>query len=383
MSKSAKPAKVNSESASLIDELQRSLDSRNASHRVKVLKQVTDLFVSGSRRYNDRQVALFDDILVQLIAEIEEDARVMLSRRMSKLDNAPRKTIRSLAFDDAIAVAQPVLVNSPQLSDADLVEIAESKGQKYLYAISQRLNLSEAVTDVLIERGDRRVVRSTARNLGARISPNGYEKLTVRARSDRALAFAIARRNDFPRLCFIKLVENASASVREKLEAELPEAVAAIRQSIDEVACTLRQQAREASPDYTHTFREAKLRFGVSAATEAHVHGPARSQQFDRTVIALAKFGHFPIDLVERALIDDGADMIVILARAANCSWLTTRQLLLMHAARREMPPDELARAHDRFERLSPATARQVVDFHERRRKLKAVPSAAPQLSVS
>jgi uncharacterized protein (DUF2336 family) len=272
-------------------------------------------------------------------------------------------------------VAEPVLTHSPRLSDADLVEIAATKSQEYLYAISQRLNLSEAVTDMLIERGDRRVVRSAARNRTARISPNGFNKLTFRARSDRMLALAIARRNDFPRLCFIKLVENASASVREKLEAELPDAVAAVRDAVDDVAGTLRQGAREVSQEYAHTAREAKLRFAAGTATEAHVHGTARSQQFDRTVIALAKLGRFPIDLVERALIDDGADMIVILARAANCTWLTTRELLLMHAAKRDLPPDELSRAYERFERLSRLTARRVVDFHERRRKLKTVES--------
>lgn len=196
---------------------------------------------------------------------------------------------------------------------------------------------------MLIERGNRRVVRSTARNISARISPNGYNKLTIRARSDRALAFAIARRNDFPRQCFIKLVENASASVREKLEAELPEAVAEIRNTVDDVASTLRQGARETSQEYSYTVRETKQRCGLNATMEAHVHAPARSQQFDRTVVALAKLGRFPIDLVERALIDEGDEMIVILARAADCSWLTTRELLLMHAAKRDLTPEELS----------------------------------------
>jgi uncharacterized protein (DUF2336 family) len=373
------PAAIKSDTASLIDELQHSLESGNDRHCLKVLQRVTDLFVSGSRHYSDRQIALFDDILMQLVAEIETSARAKLSQQLARLDNGPPSVIRTLAFDNAIEVAKPVLTHSRQLSDADLVEIAATRSQEFLYAISQRLNLSEAITDVLIERGNRRVVQATAGNVGARISPTGYNKLAFRARSDRMLALTIARRNDFPRLCFVKLVENASASVREKLEAELPEAVAAIRHAVDDVAVAMRQQAREASQEYAHTVREARQRFGAKPATEAHVHAPAQSQQFDKTVVALAKLGRFPIDLVERALIDDGADMVVILARAANCSWLTTRELLLMHAAKRELTPDELSQAHERFERLSPLTARRVMDFHERRRKLRvAAPSAAP-----
>lgn len=132
----ANPAAAFSENASLIEELQRSLESGDALHRLQVLQRVTDLFVPGSRRYNDQQIALFDDILMQLTAEIETSARARLAQQISKLDKAPPETIRSLAFDEEIEVAQPVLTHSRQLSDADLVEIAATRSQKYLFAIT-------------------------------------------------------------------------------------------------------------------------------------------------------------------------------------------------------------------------------------------------------
>lgn len=74
------PAVILSESLSLTDELQFSLQSGNARHRLKVLGRVTELFLSGSRRYSDEQIDLFDDILLQLITEIEVSARARLSR---------------------------------------------------------------------------------------------------------------------------------------------------------------------------------------------------------------------------------------------------------------------------------------------------------------
>jgi uncharacterized protein (DUF2336 family) len=75
------------------------------------------------------------------------------------------------------------------------------------------LKLSEAVTDVLVERGDQRVVRRVARNKGARFSPAGFERMTVRAQRDRRLTLTLGQRSDLPRQYFIKLLENASASV--------------------------------------------------------------------------------------------------------------------------------------------------------------------------
>ena len=76
-------------------------------------------------------------------ADIEVKARARLARSLAHIDNAPPKLIRSLAFDDEIAVAEPVLIHSRQLSDADLVENATTKSQEHLLAIAQRLKLSE------------------------------------------------------------------------------------------------------------------------------------------------------------------------------------------------------------------------------------------------
>ena len=264
-----------------------------------------------------------------------------------------------------------MLTHSPQLCDEDLVENATTKSQKHLYAIAQRLKLSESVTDVLVKRGNRRVVRTVAGNPGARFSLAGFGKLTSRARYDRKLTLAVGERSDIPRQYFLKLLENASASVRAKLEASNPQAAAAIRSTIDEVATTMQHEVREASHEYAVAARDARRRFNAHPIAEVNVHAPAQAQEFDKTVVALAKLGRFPVDLVERALLDEGEDMVLLLARAAGCSWVTTRELLLMYAAKRQMQQDDLSKAFERFNRLSPATAQRVVRFHERRMKLR------------
>src|SRR5215468_2276226 len=140
------------ECRSILDELEASLASNSVHHRLNVLQRVTDLFVAGSTRYSGAEIALFDDVLTRLAEEIETQARARLAGRLATLPDSPRGLIRKLAFDDAIEVASPVLVASPQLSDADLVENASTKSQDHLYAIAQRFKLSEAVTDVLVER---------------------------------------------------------------------------------------------------------------------------------------------------------------------------------------------------------------------------------------
>jgi hypothetical protein len=362
---------VSAESRSLLDELISPLASATTKHRLRIIDRVTDLFAAGSRSYSRDQIALFDDVLHRLCADIEVAARAKLSQRLVGLGNAPPRLIRSFAFDDAIEVAEPVLVHSEQLSDDDLVKNATTKSQDHLFAIAQRLKLSETVTDVLVERGDERVVYRVVKNKGARFSLAGYGKLTNRARYDRKLTLALGERSDIPRQYFLKLLETASSTVRAKLEAMNPQAVAEIRDTVDDVATAMQREVRKGSRAHVAAVREAKRRFNVRPITEASVHGPAHAQDFEKTVVALSRLGVFSVDLVERALLDEGEDMVLLLAKAAGCSWTTARELLLMYAANRSLKADDITRAFERYKKLSQETARNIVAFYERRIKLR------------
>ncbi|MBI3703809.1 MAG: DUF2336 domain-containing protein [Rhizobiales bacterium] len=375
--------RTNAENLSLIDEVIRAVATGSVQQRLRILQRVTDLFVAGSHSYSSAQLALFDDLLRQLAVDIEVSARAKLAHRLVDIPGGSPKVIRMLAFDDEIEVAGPVLAKSPQLSDEDLVENATSKSQKHLLAIAQRLKLSEAVTDVLVERGDRRVVHKVASNKGARFSLAGYGKLTNRARHDRRLTLVLGQRSDIPRQYFIRLLATASASVRAKLEAANPQAAAAIRNTIDEVATAMQKEARVASHEYSAALRDANRRHNIDPVTETNVHATARAQEFERTVVALSKYGRFPVDLVERALLDEGADMILILAKAAGCSWLTAKELLAMYHAKRNLTPDDLTRAFERYKKLSQETAQSIIKFHGRRMKMKALETSAEKTPVS
>ncbi|MFZ0095690.1 MAG: DUF2336 domain-containing protein [Pseudolabrys sp.] len=362
---------VLADSRSLLDELISPLATASTKHRLRIIDRVTDLFAAGSRSYSHDQIALFDDVLRRLCADIEVTARAKLAQRLVGLGSAPPRLVRSFAFDDAIEVAEPALIHSEQLSDDDLVENATTKSQAHLFAIAQRLKLSETVTDVLVDRGDERVVYRVVKNKGARFSLAGYGKLTNRARYDRKLTLALGERSDIPRQYFLKLLEAASSTVRAKLEAINPEAVAAIRDTVDDVATAMQREVRKGSRAHVVAVREAKRRFNVRPITEASVHGPAHAQDFEKTVVALSRLGVFSVDLVERALLDEGEDMVLLLAKAAGCSWTTARELLLMYAANRNLKPDDVTRAFERYKKLSQETARNIVMFYERRTRLR------------
>src|SRR5271169_3746148 len=206
----------------LIDEIEAALNSGTNSRRIEMLTRITDLFVGSASRYSDEQIGVFDDVMVRLVSTIETPARAKLAQQLAPIASAPSNVIHLLAFDDDIDVAQPVLKQSEQLADPALVASARTKSQRHLFAISQRRSLSEAVTDVLVERGDRGVVQSVVKNAGARFSDAGFRLLVNRSAADDDLATFVGRRSDIPRPHFLVLLEKASAAVRDRLAARDP-----------------------------------------------------------------------------------------------------------------------------------------------------------------
>src|SRR5688572_7465008 len=163
--------------ASLIPELEEVVQNGSEARRVKALEQITSLFLHGAGQYNNDHIELFDTVFLKLITEIETKARAELAVRLAPLDNAPIQSVRQLARDDDISVAGPVLQRSPRVPDSDLVDIARTKSQGHLLAISGRFGIAEAVTDELVRRGDRQVVRKVADNRDARLSEGGFSTL--------------------------------------------------------------------------------------------------------------------------------------------------------------------------------------------------------------
>ena len=160
----------------LVGELMNIAKIGPSARRAEILSHVTDLFVLEGSRLSEDEIALFDDVILRLTVEIETRARALLSMRLAPIPHAPPRTIHKLAFDDEIEVAGPVLSQSERLTEAALIESAKLKGQDHMLAISRRRTLGEAVTDILIERGDQQVLLSTAQNAGAKISVASFSR---------------------------------------------------------------------------------------------------------------------------------------------------------------------------------------------------------------
>jgi hypothetical protein len=132
--------------------------------------------------------------------------------------NAPIKVLLTLAHDDEIKVARPVLTHSTRLGAEDLVAVATAKSQNHLLAISERRRLDAIVTDVFLNRGNREVVKSLVENPGAQFSA-ALNILLSAMGGDEMLAEKFGQRVDIPTAVFEQLFWQVRTSVWEQEQA--------------------------------------------------------------------------------------------------------------------------------------------------------------------
>src|SRR6266436_239860 len=202
---------------SVIDEVEATISTGSAEKRLETIKRVTDLFVSSAGSFNHAQIDLFGDLLERLIKTIEIRALAEMSVQLAPVGQAPSSVVRRLAMNDEITIAGPVLTESARLSTEDLVEIAETKGEQHLLAVSGRWWLKEVITDALLARRYPSVSRRLISNPGARVSAAGFAIVVAQAESDPELATETGIRVDLPSELRRQLLRNATEAVRSRL----------------------------------------------------------------------------------------------------------------------------------------------------------------------
>jgi uncharacterized protein (DUF2336 family) len=345
---------------SLLPELEDVVQHGSAEKRAETLRRITTLFLDGAAAFSNEHVGLFDDVIGYLIEEIEAKALAELARRLAPVPNAPEGVVRTLAENDDIAVAGPVLKQA-RLDDPELMQIAESKSQAHLLALSERTSVSEALAEILVTRGDREVARSIATNQKAHLSENAFSTLVKRAEQDGVLAEKVGLRTDIPPRLFRQLLMQASDVVQKRLLAQAkPDTQAEIRRVLakvtDEVA------AKAAPRNYTAALAAVQALHKERKLTEADVAEYAKTGKYEETIAALATVSAVPVEVVDRLMNGERADPVLILARAAGFGWRTVREV--MNSRPGPKPSREtIEAARENFERLTAATAQRVVRF--------------------
>lgn len=366
-----------SELGSFLQELEEAVTRGTPESRKRALWHTTDVMIAG--RYSDEEIWTFGAVIGRLADEIEVAARAQLARQLARFDRAPVNIIHKLAFDDSIDVAGPVLRESERLEPYALVANACTKSQTHMLAIAERKSIDESVTDVLVTRGDQKVVSSVARNNGARLSDFGFLHMIKRAEGDSILAEQLGLREDIPRHIFQQLIAKASDDVKKRLERERPGIIEQIQSSVSDVTGELQSKFGPVSRTYYVAKRVVTTQFQQGNLNENSISGYARAHRLEEVTIGLSLLCSLPGDVIERAVLDRNRETLLILAKALEFSWETTMSLLFLGAKEHRITAQELRELESEFGRLNVETSRSVLEFYRSRKNADGLVDADPQ----
>lgn len=301
-----------------------------------MLARIESLLFTSGLAAGDPALAAFDGVMLRLWAAIAPSERMAFAGRLAAMASVPPRILDRLARDEDVAIAGPLLERSPAVVEDTLVACARERGQLHLLALSRRCPLVATVTDVIVERGDTRVLVSTAANPGASFSDYGLTMLVGRAGESERLTVLVGSRGDLPDHLYDRLLSRATEEARRQ---------------IAHLARTLR--AAGDSLDYGEARMAVERLARTGALDEDAVAGFARSRALSHAVAATAALADMTVQSVESALRQDRFEPVLLIGRALGWDWKTMKAVLDLRGR-----DDDLVSALAGWERLRPDTAR-------------------------
>jgi uncharacterized protein (DUF2336 family) len=296
-------------------ELARAPDSEQ---RRELLREVTDLFFESSGKRNDRESALFDDVLQIVAAEMQEGVLAELAQVFAGAEDAPIGLMRDLA-NHAFEIAGPVLRQSKALDDQTLLQIVNYQSQSHIKAVAERPVVSETVSEAIVRLGDDNALDALIRNDGAQLSRTSMEVAVDRARRNVVLHEGVVKRNDLPLDLLNEMYFIVESGLREQilhrnstvdaatLDAALVKTRERLRKSVGDVGDEARKAAEFIQSKKASGELNARLLISLyREAKRAHfLHGLAELTSLDHETAR---------DLIERQDIDG----LAMICRAAS-----------------------------------------------------------------
>ncbi|MBV8921960.1 DUF2336 domain-containing protein [Bradyrhizobium sp.] len=355
---------------SICDELEAAVAARNADKCAETTARVTALFLASAGSFSDDQIQLFGDVFERLINTIElraiadVGARVALaemSAQLAPVRQAPASVMRRLARYDDISIAAPVLSESARLTADDLIELAKTKGEKHLLAISGRWWLQEIVTDALLARCFPSVSRRLVDNPGARVSATGFAIVIAQAASDPELAIATGIRADLPSELRSTLLREATDTVRTRLLSRAPPFL------FEEIRAAVAAASAGAEREMSRArdFPSAKLVIArlkkEGRLNERALLDFAQARKYEETVTALAELSKASVEVVRPLMQSLRSEGILVPCRVAGLRWETVGAVLNSRFSSGVMAPEELSKLKREFDGLTLESAHRLL----------------------
>ena len=197
-------------------------------------------------RLSPSERTLAEDIVRIMARDVALRVRAALAESLRRSPGIPHDVALTLARD-VEEVALPFIEVTSVLTDEDLIEIVRSGSARKQEAIAKRGDISESVSDALVDAGSERAVATLMGNPGARVSEGAMGRALDRFPHSEIVHTPLVNRARLPVTVAERLVTLVSEQLRERLVAtqELPVDLATdiILQSRERAICRLAGEA--------------------------------------------------------------------------------------------------------------------------------------------
>lgn len=194
-------------------------DRAHAAH--KICRCIEDAELSAEEREHARHI----------MAIMAQDAAALVRRSLAvSLKNSPKlpREIANKLAQDIESIALPVILNSPVLTDSDLVAIVRACPPAKQIAVASREHISTTVTGALASYAVPEAVERALANDNAKFDAAGLDKTLERFADVSTITAAMVHRNELPVSVTEKLVTMVSGELFDHLvnHHELPPQIA-------------------------------------------------------------------------------------------------------------------------------------------------------------
>jgi uncharacterized protein (DUF2336 family) len=176
---------------------QLAMNPQGGASREEIYLAVASLYRIQGAGLNERERGLMREILRRLTLDVEMAIRIALAQRLADDTTAPHDLIL-LLVDDRIEVARPLILNSPLLTETDVLTLIASADAAHQAAVAARPHIGVPVTDALTRSDNESVLMALVRNATAKISDSGYRTLVEKSRALTGLQEPLVHRSDLP-----------------------------------------------------------------------------------------------------------------------------------------------------------------------------------------
>lgn len=329
--------------------------------------------LSVSMQVSEREMVA--DVLVTLLRQATKDLKAALADRICGLDNAPLRLVLQLVNDD-IAIAKPLLENSPVLNDLDLLYIIQSRDSNFWQAIAARARLTESVVDALAETQDVPTATILIGNETITLSLYAAELLEELAETHEELAQPLLSRSDIPEKLVRKLYGFVGDVVKEfivrqygaeigKQENKNIQSLHEVRQVVDDVVGELAGASKEDYKPTAAMLRAAEMFMGQGKLEPHLMVRTLKRGQIASFIAQLSVYVGLSSDLVFEMLRQDSGQGLAVLAKSIQ---LSKEDFLIIYSMTRKLSDAEIKltlnhinTAAAYFDRITLAMARQIL----------------------